>query len=265
MATEPNHIAARIGVVAVFVNVLAFVPFALVDDSYRPDLIERWSFAVETRAVPVSVGAWLFSTGALLLVPWAAGLTRSLGPYAWPGGAVLVVGAVVRMIGSLLPLVAARFVPHGELPIVTTLLGLTLVLEALFHLCLGSGVLLVSLAMARHPDVPMWMPASGLLTGLLALPVAGMVSSAPAAIFMPVADFIFLGWASLTCLYLVGAWVPRARTHPTRVALPPVQPQPGNEPERHGAKARRLVHPVETSTGSQVHQTSARASGTVQP
>ena len=227
MATEPNHIAARIGVAAVFVNVLAFVPFALVDDSYRPDLLERWSFAVESRAVPVSVGAWLFAIGALLLIPWAAGLTRSLGPYSWPGGALLVVGALVRMVGSLLPLVAARFVPHGELAIVTTLLGMTLVMEALFHLCLGGGVLLVSLAMARHRRIPTWMPASGLLTGLVALPVAGMVSSGPAAIFMPVADFLFLGWMSLTCLYLVGAWVPREGTNPTRVPLPPAQPQPG--------------------------------------
>ncbi len=226
MATEPNQIAARIGVVAIFVNVLAFVPFALVDDSYRPDLIERWSFAVESRAGPVSVGAWLFSAGALLLVPWAAGLTRSLGPYSWPGGALLVVAAAVRMIGSLLPLVAARFVPHGESGIVTTLLGMTLLLESLFHLCLGIGVLLVSLAMARHRDVPIWLAPAGLLTGLLALPVAGMVSSAPAAVFMPVADFIFLGWTSLTCLYLVGAWAPRTAPQSTRVPLPP-QPQLG--------------------------------------
>lgn len=194
MPAEPNHIAARAGIAAVVCNLAGVFALTGIDQAYQPGGLDRWYYAATQHVAGQGWSAWLFAVGVLLLVPWAAGLTRVLGPYAWPGGAMVITGAALNVLGSLLPFVVVTAVPHGEASLGQTLLGLALVLDAMFNLALGIGIVMLSFAMARDHHFPMWMSGLGLLAGMATAPVVSQAWSPLGGVLLMVAGPLWLGW-----------------------------------------------------------------------
>lgn len=241
MAVAPDPHAARMGLAALAVNLLAVVPLAKVETAYRPDLLDRWAYALGEHELAVGWSAWLLAGGSLLLVPWLLGLAQALGPAGRTGASVAVAAAVVRAGASLLPFVAAHYVPHGNDAIVTVLLGTTLVFEGLFHLGFGLGLAQMAIAMAANRRHPLWLSGLGMVAGLMTFPVVATAWSPAAATFAPVAMMGWSFWLGLTSLHLFRPWdaadvrAGRSRAQ-TRVPLaapaetpPPVRaPQPSS-------------------------------------
>lgn len=227
MPAEPNHIAGRAGIAAVVLNILGVVALSGVESAYRPESIERWYYAVSQPDTAQPVSAWCFAAGMLLLIPWVAGLARVLGPYSWPGAGVVVVGATINMVGSLLPYLVAASVPHGEAALGQTLLSLALLLDAFFNLALGVGLVLLSLAMARDQHFPMWMSAVGLIAGLVTITVVSQAWSPLGADMVAIAGPLWLAWVTMVSWRLMNlkweSWAAR-RSAPELQRLPLATP-----------------------------------------
>lgn len=222
-----NPTASRLGLAALLVNLGAAVPLGIVETAYRPELLERWAFALEEHPDATAWAAWLLCFGALLLIPWLIGLGSELGTLGWSGAALAGVGAAVRAVASLLPFLAANHVPHGNEAIVATLLGATLVLEGLFHLALGTGIFFLALAMARDRAYPLWMSGVGMLAAVVTVPVFATAWSSIAATLAPLATLVWGIWLGLTALHLERPWlVPDARHAKEKHRVPLARPEP---------------------------------------
>lgn len=197
MPAEPNVLAGRCGLAAVAFLALGAASLYGFEDAYRPGQLERWYYAAMQQSAPTTWGAACLSAGSFLLVPWAAGLARSLGPYGWPGAALAGVAAALHACGAFLPFVVVRMVPHGEAAIGITLLGLTLTFAALFSLSFGCGMLLLSLAMARSHAFPMWLSGSGLFASLLTMSAVTQAWSSVGADLVAISAPAGLVWVAI--------------------------------------------------------------------
>lgn len=220
-----NPAASRLGLLALLVNLSAAIPLRTLESAYRPDLMDRWTFALSEHPTATAWAAWQLSAGALLLVPWLVGLARGLGGLGVAGAGLAIIGAAVRAVASLLPFIAANHVPKDNPAIVTTLLGSTLVFEGFFHLALGLGILLMSLAMAQDRAYPLWMSGVGVIAALITAPVFATAWVSVAATVAPLATLAWGVWLGLTALHLERPWgapdVRRAREkHRVPLAAP---------------------------------------------
>ncbi len=169
-----------------------------IEGAYRPGMLDRWYYAATQHETATAGSAWCFTVGVLLLVPWAAGLARALGPYSWPGAALAAVAAMLSAVGTLLPFVVVQMVPHGEAAIGETLLGIALTFDSLFNLVFGAAMVLLCFAMARDPQLPMWLPAYGLVAALLTMAVVSQAWSPVGADLVLFAGPAWLGWVAIT-------------------------------------------------------------------
>lgn len=226
MRAEPNRIAAVAGMLAVFFNVLGVVFVSEIAEAYQPELIDRWYFAALQHEFSVSWSAWCFTLAVLCLVPWVAGMARSIGPYSWPGAAMIAMGAGLNATASLLPFVVVTHVPHGEDALGETLLGITITIDALFYLIFGVGLVLLNVGMARAVQFPMWLSGWGLVAGILCVGVVGRAWSPAAANFVYVAAPFWMLWVALASgvLFRLPAFeerlVPTQNRRSTDVFLP---------------------------------------------
>lgn len=202
MPVEPNFIAGRAGVAAVGFIAIGVAFLRNIEGAYRPGMLDRWYYAATQHETATTWSAWCFTMGVLLLVPWAAGLARVLGPYSWPGAALAAVGAMLSAVGTLLPFVVVQMVPHGEAAIGETLLGIALTFDSLFNLVFGAAMVLLCFAMARDPQLPMWLPAYGLVASLLTIAVVSQAWSPVGADLVLLAGPAWLGWVALTSWHL---------------------------------------------------------------
>lgn len=224
--TAANPTASRLGIAALLVNLAASVPLGVVGTAYRPDLLERWAFSIEEHPDATAWAAWSLSFGSLLLLPWMVGLGERLGPLGRAGAAIAAGGALARAVGSLLPLVAADHVPHGNEALVTMLLGATLVVEGLFHLAFGVGTFLGALAMARDRAWPVWLSGVGMLSAVVTVPVVATSWSPVAATLSPLAALVWGVWLGLTALHLERPWAaPDARMLREKHRVPLARPE----------------------------------------
>jgi hypothetical protein len=227
MPAEPNHLAGRAGIAGAVLNVLGVLAVSGVESAYRPEGLERWYYAISQGSTGQQWSAWCFAVGLLLLVPWVAGLARVLGPYAWPGAGLVVAGALVNVVGSLLPYVVAVNVPHGEAALGQTMLGLALVLDAFFNLAFGAGLVLLAFAMARDQHFPMWMPAFGLIAGLVTTSVVAQAWSPLGADMLALAGPLWIAWVVIVSWRLMNlkweSWETR-RSAPELNRLPLATP-----------------------------------------
>ena len=194
MRAEPNRIAGACGVGAAALHVAGAMCLWNVQGAFRPDSLDRWFYAAQQHSVATAWSAWCFTLGAVLLVPWAMGLARALGPYAWPGAGLVTVAALVNATSSLLPFVVVTHLPHGEVVIGQTLLAVALTADAVFHLVWGVALVLLSLAMARALNFKMWLSGWGLLAGILAMGVVGQAWSPTGADFGLLAGPVWVAW-----------------------------------------------------------------------
>ncbi|GDX78985.1 hypothetical protein LBMAG42_07960 [Deltaproteobacteria bacterium] len=169
-----------------------------IEGAYRPGMLDRWYYAATQHDTATAWSAWCFTLGVLLLVPWAAGLARALGPYSWPGAALAAVAAMLSAVGTLLPFVVVTMVPHGEAAIGETLLGVALTFDSLFNLVFGVAMVLLCFAMARDPQLPMWLPAYGLVASVLTMAVVSQAWSPVGADLVLLAGPAWLGWVAVT-------------------------------------------------------------------
>lgn len=198
MPVEPNFIAGRAGLAAVGFMALGVACLRNIEGAYRPGMLDRWYYAATQHEVATTWSAWCFTLGVLLLVPWAAGLARALGPYSWPGAALASVAAMLSAVGTLLPFVVVQMVPHGESAIGETLLGVALTFDSLFNLVFGASMVLLCFAMARDPQLPMWLPAYGLVASVLTMAVVSQAWSPVGADLVLLAGPMWLGWVAVT-------------------------------------------------------------------
>lgn len=226
MRAEPNRIAAVAGMSAVVFNLLGVFSVSEIAEAYQPGLIDRWYFAALQHELSVSWSAWCFTLAAMSLVPWVAGMACSIGPYAWPGAALIAMAAVLNATASLLPFVVVTHVPHGEAALGETLLGITLTMDALFYLIFGLGLVLLNVGMARAVRFPMWLSGWGLVAGVLCVGVVGRAGSPAAANFVYVAAPFWMLWVAVASgvLFRLPAFrareVPATKRRSTDVFLP---------------------------------------------
>lgn len=174
-----------------------------VSDAYRPGLLDRWYYAALQKDVATAAGAWFVAVASLLLVPTAAGFARSIGPYAWPGAALVATAGVINAPTALLPFVVVTHLPHGETALGETLLGIALSVDGLFSLVLGCGLILISLGMARAVQYPMWLSGFGLVAGLLCVGAFGRAWSSTAADFSLLAGPVWCAWFATASVVLL--------------------------------------------------------------
>ena len=188
MRAEPNRIAAVAGIVAMVFNWTGAMFVSEIAEAYQPGLVDRWYFTALEHESSVSWGAWCLTLAVMLLVPWAVGMARTIGPYSWPGAAMVAMGAMLNATASLLPFVVVTHVPHGQAALGETLLGMTLTMDAVFYLVFGVGLVLLNVSMARAVQFPMWLSGWGLMAGVVCIGGVGSAWSPAAASFtwMPV-------------------------------------------------------------------------------
>lgn len=202
MRAEPNRIAGACGLAAVASHAVAVACLWNVEGAFRPEALERWFYAAQQHDLASAWSAWCFALSSVLLVPWAMGLARALGPYAWPGAGLVTVAALLRAGPALFPFVIVTYVPHGEADIAQVLFAITLTANAVFNLVWGVALVLLSLAMARALNFKMWLSGWGLLAGILAMGAVGQAWSAAAADFGLLATPVWMGWLVAASLAL---------------------------------------------------------------
>lgn len=199
---EPTRLSATAGIAAVVLHALSTAGLTGIEAAYHPERLERWAYALSAQE-PTAIVAAAANLGSMLaLLIWGAGLLRLLGPYSWPGGAVLFGAALIGGMGGIIPAVVGHYVPQGEEAIAQALLGIALAFAGVFRLTLGLALILLAIATGRDVRFPMGCFVLGLLAAFTVAPLVSVAWSPVAADFAVLGDMVWLSWVLVMSVYM---------------------------------------------------------------
>lgn len=204
-----NRIGAACGLAGVIGNIAGIAVLGDIPSAYRPGSLTAWVH--ETIAAPgaASTSAMAFTLGLLAVAGWAWAVAARLeSPLARFGSLAIGAGAILDAAGTPAPLVLATYLgpacrAGGEcIAVGVSLLGMSLVLDALFNLLLGLGLVAFGAVMWRRASAPRWVATLVLVAGVIAIPVSLQWFSPAAADLLMFAGPLWLASIAITSVCL---------------------------------------------------------------
>lgn len=193
--------AALAALLAIVGNVLAVAQLTDSPHAYKVESLELWLRELVAKPDGHEAAAWLFTIGVLMLIPFAMGLQRRLtgSACAWLGAWLVAMGAGMNAVACMTPWVVVRVLlgrmgEPGVEALSLALLGFTLVLDAIFNLLFGCGMVLCGAAQwGRGSKV---IGALGVIAGIATVSVVGQAYSDEAARRLAIAGPLWLAWVA---------------------------------------------------------------------